>query len=160
MANKDLVKQLAPTHLDIPDHADDLKNEIDQAVNPDPEKLKGNLDDPKLKKEYKFTFSWTDGRGRLWNGDFINKILDVGDRSNVGVMRARLSGNVPLEALDSLTVEANLCLAHLSYSLKVKPKWAEDLRSLLDVSLLQAIYMEVASHEATFFGYANAEAAS
>ena len=150
----DIAKKLMPTHLaDL----DEMKTEIDESINP--QKPNVNLDDPKLKPQYTFDFNYIDGQGKIWEGKFTNKILTIGDRANVGILRSRLSGNVPLESLDALTSEINLIIAHLSYSLADKPKWAEDLRKLHDIRLLQEIYAEVDSHEATFFGYRNNEGA-
>jgi hypothetical protein len=68
-------------------------------------------------------------------------------------MRARLAGGLPQESLDPLTREINLMVSHLAFSLVEKPVWAEELRDLDDVRLLQAIYEEVLSHEASFHGY-------
>ena len=58
-------------------------------------------------------------------------------------MRSRLSNGVPTESLDEITNELNLMISHLEFSLIKRPDWAEDLRSFLDISLLQAIYAEV-----------------
>jgi hypothetical protein len=110
------------------------------------------MDDPKLNEEYEFDFCWKDKRGHKWEGHFKNKILSIGEQQAVGILRSRLGGGIPIESLDLMTNELNLIIAHLSISLIVKPKWAEDLRSLKYIDLLQDLYKEVASHEAMFFG--------
>jgi len=135
-----------------PPHLQELKKDIAEKqkpkkVEPDP------IEDPRAKREYPFHFSWTDGSGKVWEGSFTNRILSIRDRQNVGVMRSRLQAGVPVESLDELTYEINLMVAHMSYSIVKCPDWAEDLLSLTDVRLLQAIYEEVIAHEAFFLGY-------
>ena len=154
MSKDETVEKI--TRMAVPEHlieatTEELKAEVDSAVNE--EKKEIDLDDPKLQEEYVFAFSWKDGRGKLWKGQFCNKILDVSEMQAVGVLRAKLSGGIDFGALDPLTSELNLMISHLTYSLTEKPEWAKDLRKLKDISLLQELYGEVASHEATFFGY-------
>lgn len=152
-----IKKNSIPKHL-IEASTEELKNEVNKSIlNKEPEI---NIDDPKFQEEYSFEFNWKDGRNKIWSGHFVNKILSISELQAVGVLRAKLSGGLDFASLDPLTSEINLMVSHLSYSLIEKPKWAEDLRSLLDVSLLQEIYGEVASHEATFFGYKNPERTS
>ena len=115
---------------------------------------------PKAQKEYTFNFNWTDGRGKLWRGEFTNKILNIGERSLVGNMRARLAGGLAANALDILAQEINYMLAHLAFSLVTKPDWAKELQELDDVRLLQEIYEEVSSHEVIFLGYGASSGAS
>jgi hypothetical protein len=94
-------------------------------------------------------------------GDFTNKVLTIRERQMLGVMRARLSGGMTYDALDPLTNEINYMVAHLAFSLgdeKDRPEWARDLRDTENVALLQALYAEVASHEAMFFGWGTASA--
>lgn len=109
-------------------------------------------DDPKLERSWPFPFRYVDGRGKVWSGDFRNKILDLGERRLVGIMRAQLAGGMPANALDPSTTELNYMLAHMTFSLEERPDWAKDLNALLDIDLLGAIFEEVASHEATFRG--------
>lgn len=129
-----------------------IKEEVEQAATL-PEKGAPNLDDPKLKEEWTFQFKWLDPVGHVSAGTFTNKILSIAERQLSGAMRARLSGGVPFDSLDPLTDELNLILSHLAFSLTVKPKWAEDLRTVKYPALLQALYEEVASHEAVFLGF-------
>lgn len=117
--------------------------------------------DPREFERYTFNFSWTDGRGRVWSGEFTNRILTMAEREEVGVMRVRLQAGYPLESFDALTVNLNLSIAHMLTSLDSKrPKWSEDIRLIKDIMLVQALYEEVASHETIFFGYKKVEAAS
>lgn len=142
----DLAERLKADHL----AEADLKDEI---VEQDPGAKVMALDpnDPKGREEYTFRLRWTDGRSKLWEGEFTNKILSIGERQMAGTLRARFS-NVAFDRLDALTSEINFITAHLTFSLKDKPEWAKNLRDLKDIALIQAIYEEVASHEATFFG--------
>ena len=148
----EIEKRLAMTHL-TPADPEELKQEIqDQAA--EIEKQPGDpKENARLKKEYPFSFSWTDRLGKTWTGNFVNKILSIGDRQGVGVLRAKLSGGIPADSLDPLTTEINLIIAHLTYSLIERPDWAKNLTELDSVPLIQAIYGEVMAHEATFQGY-------
>jgi hypothetical protein len=154
MAIDNLQKKLAPDHLvDLPEDDEDLKTEIEDAVEPEKKAVVDRLDDPRNAEEYTFTLRHRDARNRLWEGTFTSKILTVGERQLVGVMRSRYQGGAILESLDASTADLNLKLAHLSYSLVHYPKWAEKMRELKDPGVIDAIYQEVASHEAFFLGW-------
>lgn len=142
---------------DIPDTTEELKKEVsEKAEEEEPPK-----EDPKTQKEYTFQFKWVEpGTNKVFAGEFTNKILNIKTRSRVGVMRARLAQGQPLEALDELTAEINLMVAHMSFSLEKVPEWANDLGSLTSFRLLQEIYGEVLAHEATFHGYTEDKEAS
>jgi hypothetical protein len=159
----ELAERLEPKHLTdaaaaVPSKTDDLKAEVERAVEP-PQAEEQKLDDPKLEEKYAFHFDWKDRRGRRHVGDFVNQILSIRDRQLAGVMRARLAGGMPQESLDPLTDELNLMVSHMAFSLVEKPDWANELRDVKDPALLQEIYKEVLSHEATFLGWGNPEAA-
>ena len=143
----DLAEQLRTTHLS--EH--DLKAEVEQQ-DPKPATPVIDPDDPKAQEEYPFHLAWQDGRGKVWEGDFVDKILSIGSRQMVGALRARFA-NIAFDRLDALTSHVNMMIAHLTFSLVKRPEWAKDLRELHNIDLLQAIYDEVASHEATFFGF-------
>lgn len=143
MEEKDLKEKVK--HL-IDASTEDL---LEETIESQKEKV---VDDPKLNEEYEFDFNWKDKRGNKFGGHFKNKILTIGEQQAVGVLRSTLSGGVAPSSLDLMTNELNLMIAHLSISLIVKPKWAEDLRKLKHIELLQELYQEVASHEAMFFG--------
>lgn len=142
----DLAERLRADHLS----EQELKAEVEQN---DPKQPTPQFDpnDPKAKEEYTFPFKWTDGRGKLWEGEFTDKILSIGVRQLSGALRARLS-SVPFNQLDGFTAHINMMIAHMTFSLVKRPDWAKDLRELHNVDLIQALYDEVASHEATFFG--------
>lgn len=142
----DLAERLRADHLS--EH--ELKAEIEQ-TDPKQEEPKFDPNDPKAQEEYTFQFKWKDGRGKSWEGEFTDKILSIGSRQMVGALRARFS-NVSFDRLDALTAHINMMIAHLTFSLTKRPEWAKDLRELHNIDLIQAIYDEVASHEATFFG--------
>lgn len=110
-------------------------------------------EDPRTEKQYTFQLNWTDGRGKVWAGAFTNKILNLREHQMVGVLRARLASGLPIEALDTMTVEINLMVAHMTFSLVKRPDWAKDLQELENVRILQELYQEVLRHEATFLGY-------
>lgn len=132
---------------------EDMKAQVEQTVAPEKPPVPEN--DPRHQKEYTFEFKWTDGRGKVWQGTFRNRILSMRERSMAGIMRARLAGGQPYESLDILTREINLMVAHMTFSLAEddRPEWAKDLNAIDDVRLLQALYDEVLKHENTFFGW-------
>jgi hypothetical protein len=158
----EVAKQLTPDHIrtHLPTgNTDELKQQTEESTQLKP-KEPNPIEGPKSKKEYSFDFSWTSPNGKVWTGKFTNKILNLADQQNVGYLRAKFAGGVPADALDGLTTEINMIIAHLTFSLLEKPDWAENLRELEELELIQAIYMEVASHEATFFGLVAPEAGS
>lgn len=110
--------------------------------------------DPRTKPEYTFDFEWKDGNGKIWKGKFRNTRLTIRQQQMVGVLQAQMAGNTPYHALDSLTQEINLMVAHMAFSLdeERRPDWAKDLRDLDSVELVQMLYREVALHEAIFHG--------
>lgn len=107
--------------------------------------------DPRDQKEFTFELSYTDPRGKRWSGRFTNRILSILDRQRVKVLKARMSGGLPVAALDADIWTLNEMIAHLSISLIKRPIWAEELTDLYDEDLIGQIYEEVAAHEARFF---------
>jgi len=133
---------------------DSVTQEVTDKGEATPEKLaKDRANDPKAAKEYTFPFKFVDASGKDWSGDFTTKILSIHDRQRVGILRAQLGGGLPVESLDALTVELNLMIAHLTFSLTARPDWAKSLRDLSVFPVVQSLYAEVASHEAFFLGW-------
>jgi hypothetical protein len=157
MTPEDLKNRLAAPHLEEVS-AEDLKAEAAEAVGAVPKEA----DNPDLRghKEYTFTINYKNARGKVYKGEFTNKIITIRERQQIGIIRARLQGGLNSSAFDPLTEEINLMIAHLMVSLKEFPKWAEDIAGIEDVELLQTIHAEVASHEAYFFGWGSDEAKS
>ena len=122
-------------------------------------KLPGDLNDHKgvdslVESTKTFTLDYTDQRGYHWGGTFKTHILTIKERTVVGLTRARLSGGVPPESLDSTTISILEIQAHLAVSLDDAPDWADNLVEFRDIGVLAEIYKEVASHEAQFWGTA------
>lgn len=107
-------------------------------------------DDPKDQKEYTFEFSFQNRRGKRWKGTFINRILSIRQKQQVKVLKAQLSGCLPVQSLDADIWALNEIIAHMTISLIKRPDWADELTDLYDEELLEALYKEVASHEAFF----------
>ena len=99
-----------------------------------------------------FQLDYTDQRGYHWGGTFTNHILTIKERTVVGLTRSRLAGGLPPEQLDETTLSLLEMQAHLAVSLDLAPEWASDLTQFRDIGVLAAIYGEVASHEAQFWG--------
>lgn len=137
----------------------DMRKQLEEEVEAqkDQDATKPN---PRTEEEYVFDFKWKDARGEVWKGKFKNQILSVGQQQLVGALQAQMGGGQPYITLDAMTQEINLMVAWMTFSLdpKARPSWAKDFRALKSVSLLQALYGEVASHEATFHGLVKVEA--
>lgn len=167
MAVENLQERLTPKHLirdpepeqEIPSD-EELKQQVATASLPEKPKEDPDKPDPRGEKKYVFQIEYTDARGKVWKGQFTNKILSIHERQQVGIMRSMLGAGQPVQSLDALTVELNLMVAHMSYSLVEKPEWAANLRSLEDPGVLQAIYTEVDSHESFFLGWGQAQSPS
>lgn len=152
MDPKELEDRMEPDHLTSSDAAETLQAEFVEQTAEAAGKESPKKDDPKLRREYLFKFEWTDDRGKLWVGEFVNKILDIRKMQLAGVQRARFAMGMPVEAMDDAVLGLNLMVAHMMFSLTGKPAWAEDLLALDDVNLIQAIFAEVSAHEDTFRG--------
>lgn len=112
------------------------------------------IPDPRDSIEYTFDFSFTDVRGRTWAGKFTNRILNRGQCRSRDLLKIRLANQVPIESQNVDLWEGNHRLAHLTYSLnreaKDFPEWAIDLEKLYDEAIIEALWSEVAAHEARF----------
>lgn len=100
--------------------------------------------------ERSFTLDYLDKRGRRWVGDFTMRVLTMRDTIQLGLIKARLAGGVPLTHLDPDTALTLEVIAHLSVALTAAPPWAKDLLALYDAGVVGAIYEEVAKYEARF----------
>jgi hypothetical protein len=108
--------------------------------------------DPRRREQYEFDLDYKDTQGVRRTGTFVNSILTIKQKRERGVLKARLSGNTPVSALDADTWELNEMLAHLKLSLTKVPAGYENLEALYDEGIVRAIYREVALHEDTFHG--------
>lgn len=111
--------------------------------------------DERLNDVYPFDFSYTDKRGNVFRGRFVNRILNIEEQLKVGFTQALLTGRVPIASLPVDAAETARRVAHLMISLnetKPMPEWAKDLGKIKDVSLIDALYQEVDTHEAIFRG--------
>lgn len=131
--------------------AAEILEELEQAEAP---KKATHVPGPKDHAEYSFDFEHTDSRGKVWRGHFTNHILTIRERRLSKVMKAKMLGGIPVEAIDREAWEVAEMLSHLSLSLngtKEPPEWAKDFEKLQDPRILEALYSEVSSHEDTFF---------
>lgn len=119
-----------------------------------PEDQVRELENPRLHEEYTFPIKWKNARGRSFEGSFTNRTLNAFQKTQVGVMCAKLCQGLPF---DSLPVDSQILIrkmAHLEISLTGKrPDWAEDLGQIKDEELIDEIYAEVLEHERIFRGY-------
>lgn len=126
------------------------------------EQEKSDDENPKLKEEYMFDFEYIDGRKRRWSGKFKNRIVSVTDRQAIGALQAQWQLGLPHAAFDPDISGMNYVVAHMAISLTPirGGEWAKDLRTITDTDLIQALYTEVAAHEATFHGRQPAQESS
>ena len=146
-----IQERLRQTHLG--ESEEDLKQQVAKAtaVAPPTDEEMAPGEDPRDKEEYPFKFRWTDSRGKLWQGDFVNKILNIEEQQQRAVFQSTLQGGLPYESFSSMQRSLNTAVAHMSYSLIKRPKWAENLRGLLDRDLVFELGEEVTSHEDRFW---------
>ena len=131
MSNEEMKERMEPKHLTT----DEMKEQVEedaQKVLPSKEEKRDIEDNPRMQREYPFDFRWEDGRGKVWKGKFTNTVPDIETRRFIGVLRAQLGNNIPFDSLDPVLREINLVIAHLTFSLTRRPKWAEDLGTLFD----------------------------
>lgn len=105
-----------------------------------------------LVPNHSFNFRFTDRRGRTWSGSFKAHVLTTREKVQVGLLRAQLAGNAPVEALDAVTYNLLEMVSFLDVALDSKPTWADDLLELHEMGVLRALYEEVANYEARFHG--------
>lgn len=105
-----------------------------------------------LPPKHSFNFRFVDRRKRVWTGSFQAHVLTSREKIQVGLVRAQLTGNTPVEALDRVTYNLVEMVAVLEVALDSRPMWADDLLNLHEMGVLQALYEEVATYEARFHG--------
>lgn len=127
----------------------------DLSLNEDLDETATPTVDPRSRAEFTFDLDYTDGQGKNWSGTFTNKILTLADISRAKVLESRLAGGQPFSSMDPFGQLLHQVLAHLQFSLLVKPQWATDLSELRDVKVLMAIWKEVQDHESAYFRYSD-----
>ncbi len=157
-----LVEQLQQRLGDAQDHLEYVAEQYNKATAPpDVQQEADPQTDPRNQKEYTFSFRYKAPHSKkVYAGRFTNRVLSIAQRQMVGMLRARYAGGTPFVELDIFTVELNAMLAHLEVSLTDRPDWAKKLTELHDWKLLQALWAEVALHEATFCGWGDDESQS
>lgn len=160
MASK-RAEALKMDHL-VP-NTDELMQSVQDTVQPEEAQPPAAPDtDPRDNEVWTFEFKWTDRRGTPFSGTFTNKILSIGEKQAVSVMKARLAGGMSYDAIDPDMRVVNEAVAHMAFSLETenRPTWAEDLRKVKDIALIIALYDKVSSHETRFFRYDQATSES
>lgn len=134
---------------DIPSEAAAVKK-LEALVGPANDHRGGIKGD--VSEEHAFTLDVTDRRGYRWTGEFVNKVLTIGDQAKVGLVRAQLAGGISPVALDFDTSQILEMRAHLAVSLQKAPDWAKRLSDIREIKVLEAIYKEAVRHERRFWG--------
>lgn len=117
-------------------------------------------EDPKGREEYTFSLKHRDGRGKIWKGTFTNRVPNVRTQQAIALLQSEWQFGKTWHSLDPDVVAMNNFLAHMAFSLTPHEdaRWARndegklELRDLYDPGIIQALWLEVASHEATFLG--------
>lgn len=148
--NTPIAQRLAMDHLSL--------NEIKDEVESDTPIVALEAEPPD-EETWTFAFSFTDRRGKVWDGTFTNEILTNGQQSKVAVVRARLQGGLPAESIDPSIVDLNWAKAHLAYSLRQCPEWAKNLEAIRDPDVIMKLWDRVSAHEARYFRRDQAEGA-
>ena len=147
------MKDLIPEHLRDVSTQDLIRGAQEDAAAkpalPEDAKLAAMRQD-----SYTFPFRYVDGNGKKYEGVFTHTVPDQGTRSQIGIVRAKLSGGMPYASLDEATRELNMIVADLTFTLTVdgSAEWAKDLRKLKDVEVLYRLWEVAAEHEAVFCG--------
>lgn len=106
---------------------------------------------------FTFDFHHATARGKVYTGTFTNSVLTAGQEAGMGVVIARVTGGAPWESLPEDVQRLARAIAHLTLSLNdsdgnfTGPAWARDLRKVLDVDVILALFNEALLHENTFF---------
>lgn len=148
-------QSLVPSHLLQTESSADLKSKVaDQLAATEARPDSGQLAAMR-ERVWTFPFKFVDGNGKVYEGTFTNKVPDIRTRQAIGVLRAQMSGGLPVEGLDQFTRDVNMMIAHLTFTLTddaTRPAWSKDLRSLDNPAVLFRLWEVVAEHEATFLG--------
>jgi len=114
---------------------------------------------PRHDVEWTFPFRYVTKRGKIYEGDFTNRILVNRETQAVAAIAARIAQSAPVESLSATTRAFNEALAHMSVSFRSSsgeiraPAWAEDLGELVDADVVWELWDRVRRHEADFFRY-------
>lgn len=154
-----LADKLRMTHLDL----DAERKATEEAVGASAPSA-APAPDERDAEVWSFHFAHKDRRGVVWEGDFVNSILTIAQQTRVGILRARLQGGQPMEAIDADVLDLNAALAHMTYSLdpKARPDWAkgDKLTEIRDAGVIFALWEKVRGHEAIYFRYGSSAAPS
>ncbi len=138
--------------------AERITKQMDQKA--EDKSAKAEAEEPKGQEAYTFELKYRDGRGKLWKGTFTNKAPTVRAQQTMALLQSEWQLGKPWESIDPDIAAMNSFLAHMAFTLTPHDdaKWAcdtegkLDLRNLHDTGIIQALWLEVASHEATFLG--------
>lgn len=123
-----------------------------EAQNP-PEQAK--LQDAAMREvEATFDVTYTNLYGKVFRGSFTNKVLTVGEKIKVDVVRARRLMNAPKEAMSDNISGLLLMVSWMEESLKKTPPWFKDIWNIHDEGIVEAVFVKCAAHERCFHGRA------
>lgn len=151
----ELDERLSMPHLRTPATGPELRQTVDRrlaavGVGATPDAPAPDVRDKPL---WYLDFSFTDSRGKVWEGRFTSKIRNLAGRTSSTTMRAALIGGQPIHSVSAFDWLLATSIAYCEYALEVKgrPDWAKDLLSILDPMVMIALYQEAVSHETVYF---------
>lgn len=100
-----------------------------------------------------FHIEHTSPDGTVYSGDFTNRIRTIGDKIAIGVLKGKLLTSDPPISLDIIDADTQWLvhrIAHMMCTLTVRPDWFQDIIGITDEGLIDAVFTEVAAHEAMF----------
>jgi len=121
---------------------------------PDPDSLRDSLEEEKkekvyLNKIYAFNLDVEGENERRWQGRFIYEVPNIGEKIQIGQMKATYLPQGALADLNASALTEMVC--YLSVTLKEKPAWFKPME-LMDEKPLVAVYEEVLGYEQKFHG--------
>ena len=115
-------------------------------------------DDRLLNKTATLHVTYTDERGKLYEGDITNNILTIAQKISVDVARSRMAGGVQPESMSARFFNLMFAVCWLKVSITAGPDWALNLADSHDEDLVGALWAQVSRHEDYFCGRARREA--
>lgn len=149
-----LAQSLIPEHLLTPEPTEALLAEVEKATDSPKPPTDPAKPDPRDSEVWTFNFNYKARNGKVFQGQFTNTILGLGERQKAAILVSRMLGNAPVEAIDPAIYNITTAVAHMELSLGKaanRPEWARDLRAIKDMQVIAALWKEVDGHETHHF---------
>jgi hypothetical protein len=131
----------------------ELELSMNKAVAPEKPTPEEEKPQPLIREKVEFSFSWTSGSGRKYEGTFTKRIASVKDQMIIGAKAAQFRSGMPVASLDPNTLDLSEMVATILTvveSVGERPGWFANLVEIHDVTVIEKMYEEVRSYWATF----------